>query len=80
MELSQFNDEIKKLPGRPKSPSSTKIVMQIDMATHQDQRRHLDLLFLIDSVASLAFGAVALLTPHGLVQKIGGGEPRCVVL
>jgi hypothetical protein len=44
------------------------------MVGHQDQRRRLDLLFLIDSVVSLAFGAAALLSPHGLLQKIGGGE------
>jgi hypothetical protein len=45
------------------------------MANHLDQRRHLDSLFLVDAAASLLFGAVALLTPHGLFLKyFGGGE------
>ncbi|KAL3784605.1 hypothetical protein HJC23_007061 [Cyclotella cryptica] len=44
------------------------------MVSHQDQRRHLDFLFLTDSIVSLAFGVAALLSPHGLLQKIGGGE------
>ncbi|KAL7514587.1 hypothetical protein ACHAXN_011914 [Cyclotella atomus] len=44
------------------------------MVGHQDQRRHLDLLFLLDSVVSLAFGVAALVSPHGLLQKIGSGE------
>jgi hypothetical protein len=48
------------------------------MVSHQDQRRHLDLLFLIDAVVSLAFGVAALLSPHGLLQKIGGGEKICL--
>jgi len=43
------------------------------MVNQQDQRQHLDLLFLFDSVVSLAFGVIALLSPHGLLQKIGGG-------
>ena len=42
------------------------------MVNQQDQRQHLDLLFLFDSVVSLAFGVIALLSPHGLLQKIGG--------
>jgi hypothetical protein len=50
------------------------------MVGHQDQRRHLDLLFLIDSVVSLAFGVAALVSPHGLLQKIGSGEKGCFVL
>jgi len=45
------------------------------MSNHRDHRRTLDLLFLFDSGASLVLGAVALLTPHGLLKKIvGGGE------
>ncbi len=45
------------------------------MSNHLDQRRTLDFLFLFDSAASLLLGAVALLTPHGLLQKVvGGGE------
>ncbi|KAL3809306.1 hypothetical protein ACHAXA_009430 [Cyclostephanos tholiformis] len=46
-----------------------------DMANHLDQRRHLDLLFLLDAAVSLLFGTVALLTPHGLLVKlVDGGE------
>lgn len=40
---------------------------------HLDQRQHLDLLFLIDAIVSFLFGTVALLTPHGLLQRIVGG-------
>ncbi len=41
---------------------------------HLDRRRHLDILFLFDALFSVAFGAFALLVPHGIVQNIGGGE------
>ena len=45
------------------------------MANHFAQRRNLDSLLLFDAAASLLLGAVALLTPHGLLQKfVGGGE------
>ena len=45
------------------------------MSNYLDQRRHLDALFFVDSAVSLVFGAVALLTPHGILQKfIGGSE------
>ncbi|KAL7521341.1 hypothetical protein ACHAWX_006008 [Stephanocyclus meneghinianus] len=47
------------------------------MVNHKDQRRHLDLLFLTDSFVSLVFGTAALVTPHGLLQKIGGGG--CII-
>ena len=50
------------------------LLLSIIMVNHQDQRRHLDLLFLIDSIVSLVFGAAALLLPHGLLQKVGGGK------
>lgn len=47
------------------------------MVNHKDQRRHLDLLFLTDSFVSLVFGTAALVTPYGLLQKIGGGG--CII-
>lgn len=43
------------------------------MSNHLDRRRHLDLLFLVDAAVSLLFGTVALLAPHGLLQRIVGG-------
>ncbi|KAL7526103.1 hypothetical protein ACHAWF_001646 [Thalassiosira exigua] len=43
------------------------------MASHLDQRRQLDLLFLVDAVMSLLFGVGAMLTPHGVLQMILGG-------
>lgn len=44
------------------------------MTNQMDHRRYLDLLFSVDALFSLAFGVVALLTPHGIIQRIGGGE------
>jgi hypothetical protein len=43
------------------------------MATHQEQRNQLDLLFLFDASVSVLFGGAALLTPHGLLKFIVGG-------
>ena len=55
-------------PAQTKSRSKSK-----SMATHQEQRRQLDLIFLFDAVVSVLFGAAALLTPHGLLKFIVGG-------
>ena len=44
------------------------------MANHKDQRQQLDLLFAADAAVSFAFGTAALVSPHGLLQKILGGE------
>eukprot|EP00568_Trieres_chinensis_P004196 CAMPEP_0183298060 /NCGR_PEP_ID=MMETSP0160_2-20130417/5189_1 /TAXON_ID=2839 ORGANISM="Odontella Sinensis, Strain Grunow 1884" /NCGR_SAMPLE_ID=MMETSP0160_2 /ASSEMBLY_ACC=CAM_ASM_000250 /LENGTH=107 /DNA_ID=CAMNT_0025460007 /DNA_START=174 /DNA_END=493 /DNA_ORIENTATION=- len=43
------------------------------MADHQTARRRLDKLFLVDAVASVAFGALSLLSPHRMVQTLNGG-------
>jgi len=43
------------------------------MANHLAERCHLDLLFLVDAFISVFFGTAALLTPHGIFQKILGG-------
>mmetsp|Transcript_2651 Transcript_2651/g.3904 ORF Transcript_2651/g.3904 Transcript_2651/m.3904 type:complete len:148 (-) Transcript_2651:674-1117(-) len=40
---------------------------------HGQQRRHLDFLLLFDAISSFLFGTVALVTPHGLLQRIVGG-------
>jgi len=47
------------------------------MATHQEQRNQLDLLFLFDAVVSVLFGGAALLTPHGLLKFVVGGRLMC---
>jgi len=39
----------------------------------EDARQQLDRLFGLDSVASLVFGILSLLAPHGLLQRLGGG-------
>mmetsp|Transcript_21463 Transcript_21463/g.46531 ORF Transcript_21463/g.46531 Transcript_21463/m.46531 type:complete len:151 (-) Transcript_21463:777-1229(-) len=44
------------------------------VTSHQDQRRQLDMLLLTDAIVSLVLGTAALMSPHGLLQKIGGGE------
>ena len=44
------------------------------MTNHMDHRRYLDFIFLLDAAFSLLFGVLALLTPHGLIQRLGGGE------
>jgi hypothetical protein len=50
------------------------------MSNHRiDHRQTLDLLFLFDSAASFVLGVIALLTPHGLLQKIVGGGERIVI-
>ena len=41
----------------------------------------MDALFFVDSAVSLIFGAISLLTPHGILQKfIGGSELVCVAV
>jgi hypothetical protein len=37
-------------------------------------RKRLDSLFAFDAAASVCFGVVALLTPHGILMKVSGGE------
>lgn len=45
-----------------------------DMTNHMDHRRYLDFLFFADAIVSLAFGVIAILTPHGTIRSLGGGE------
>mmetsp|Transcript_17635 Transcript_17635/g.27220 ORF Transcript_17635/g.27220 Transcript_17635/m.27220 type:complete len:150 (-) Transcript_17635:382-831(-) len=41
---------------------------------YNDIRKELDQLFAVDAGASLLFGALALLSPHGILTKLSGGE------
>jgi len=37
------------------------------------QRQQLDRLFAFDSMASVVFGVLALISPHHVVEQLGGG-------
>ena len=41
---------------------------------HQHLRARLDQLFAIDAAASVLFGILALLAPHGVLTKLSGGS------
>ena len=55
-------------------PLSTFHFLPIVMTNHIDHRRYLDFLFLADAVVSYIFGLLAILTPHGIIRSLGGGE------
>ena len=42
------------------------------MNSNSTARQQLDLLFAVDSIVSVAFGTISLLTPHGIFLKLGG--------
>lgn len=44
------------------------------MITPNNARQQLDQLFAFDAVASVVFGVMALLMPHGILTKMSGGE------
>ena len=37
-------------------------------------RQQLDRLFAFDAAVSVVFGVIALMTPHGILTKMSGGE------
>ncbi|KAL7435293.1 hypothetical protein ACHAXM_004625 [Skeletonema potamos] len=57
-----------------RDPNDKNLPSFYDMTNHMDHRRYLDFLFFADAIVSLAFGVIAILTPHGIIRSLGGGE------